>query len=855
VTLARIVVLLRRWGGPLLAAALFAVAARTISGELAPYRHGEISRALSTIPGRALAAAMAWTGLSYALLLLRDLATLRSLGIRLSPHRSAFVSFVAYAFSHTAGLAGLTGASVRFRFYSVWGLRVAEIGGMLVLSGLAFWFGFAALGGAWLVAQGGSGPWVSPWLARAVGAGLLAFLAAYLGLSWFLGNRRGLRWRGHEWRLPAFRSALLQIALSAADWIAAAAVLWTLLPGESRLTPGRFLGAFLVAQAGGVVSQVPAGLGVFESLALTLLGSEHPASSVAAALIVYRLIYYLGPLVLAAGLFSAREASDRWPGAGLVSRWIGRRVSSAVPILLTMTTFASGVILLVSGATPSEASRLRWLRDFLPLPALEVSHFLGSLAGAGLLLLARGLQQRLDAAYTLTAILLGAGAGFSLAKGGDYEEAVFLLLMLALLLPCRKHFYRRASLLAEPFTPGWIVAVAAVVTGTAWISAFAHRHVEYVSDLWWTFALHGDASRSLRALAGVIAGVLVFGAARLLRPAFPQPHVPTREELDRARRAIAVSSDTAANLALLGDKALLFSDSGDSVVMYSVVGGSFVAMGDPVGRESELVELAWRFHDLADRHGGHTVFYEVSSGRLPLYLDMGLALVKLGEEGRVRLERFSIQGNAGKPFRHTLNALAKEGYEFEIVSASGVEPLLPELRRVSDAWLAGKNTREKGFSLGYFDEDYLREFPAAVVRRSGRVVAFANLWITRDREESSVDLMRFGDDAPRSAMDYLLLHTILWAQEQGYRWFNLGMAPLSGVEARPRGPVWSRVASFVYRHGEHFYNFQGLRAYKEKFSPEWKPRYLAFPGRLAMARVLLNVASLTSRGLKGAVSR
>jgi phosphatidylglycerol lysyltransferase len=104
-------------------------------------------------------------------------------------------------------------------------------------------------------------------------------------------------------------------------------------------------------------------------------------------------------------------------------------------------------------------------------------------------------------------------------------------------------------------------------------------------------------------------------------------------------------------------------------------------------------------------------------------------------------------------------------------------------------------------------------------------------------------------------MEYLFLQLMLWAQREGYHWFNLGMAPFSGFDDRALAPLWNRLGSFVFRHDEHFYNFQELRQYKEKFSPEWTPKYLACPGGLALPRMLANVASLIAGGMKGVIGK
>jgi phosphatidylglycerol lysyltransferase len=170
------------------------------------------------------------------------------------------------------------------------------------------------------------------------------------------------------------------------------------------------------------------------------------------------------------------------------------------------------------------------------------------------------------------------------------------------------------------------------------------------------------------------------------------------------------------------------------------------------------------------------------------------------------------------------------------------------LRDVSDEWLATKSASEKGFSVGFFDDDYLKRFPVAVMERNGRVEVFTNLWLGADHREISPDLMRYRATAPPGVMDALFARVMEWSVERRYVWFNLGMAPLAGLPVAPASRVWMRAGHFVYRHGEAFYNFQGVRSYKSKFDPVWRPRYLAYPGGLALARVVTDVASLIAGG-------
>ncbi len=744
---------------------------------------------------------------------------------------------------------------MRYRLLSAWGLSTFDIARVVLFCILTFWLGFFTLGGLALIVDPIPLPGsISLPLGdlRFAGVGFLIVVAAYLLWS---GSGKSARLRGVELPVPRLPLALAQVAISSIDWLLAAGALYVLLPDTPGLSFFRFAGIFVLTTLVAFATQVPAGLGVLETAMVVMLRPYLGADVVLGSVLAFRVVYYLLPLGFAIGLLGTQAALSRRGAMARAQAIFGSWAGQVVPRVLAVTTFIGGGVLLLSGATPAAHGRMAWLREVVPLPVVEVSHFLGSLAGMGLLLLARGIQRRVDAAYLLAATLLAVGIAVSLLKGLDYEEAILLAVTLAALLPCRRYFYRKSSLLGRPLTLGWVVAILFVLQGVVFLTLWSHKHVEYSSDLWWQFTFSGHASRALRAGLGAVGLLTFYAAVRLIRPAPPVAERPDAAGLARVHPVVARSTDTTAHLALLGDKSLLFSESGSAFIMYGVQGRSWVAMGDPVGPEEEQQELAWRFRELVDLHGGWTVFYQIGPQRLPMYVDLGLTLLKLGEEGRVALGAFSLEGGARKPLRLTVHRLEREHYEFAVLAVEQVPPLLGELRRVSDGWLATRNTREKRFSLGFFDESYLLRTPVAVVRREGRVIAFANVWLGADREELSIDLMRHRADAPSGVMEYLFIELMLWGKGEGFRYFNLGMAPLSGFETHPLAPLWTRAGALLFRHGEHFYNFEGLRRYKEKFDPEWRPRYLASPGGLALPRILTNLASLISGGLAGVISR
>lgn len=842
--------------GPMIGVTLFTAALWVLHRELQAYHLHDILGYLHGIPQEKILFAMLLTMLSYLTMSFYDFLALQYIEHHLHPLKTVFASFIGYAFSNSIGFSMLAGASVRFRLYSSWGLSGLEISKIIAFCTVSIWLGFFALGGIIFIIE----PLAIPSTlhlpltsAHPIGFLLLIPVLAYFLLS--IRRTEPVTIRGMAFSLPHPKLFFAQVVIAMIDWALAGAVLYMLLPEGLNMSLPAFLGIFLFAQLVGLMSQIPGGLGVFETVIMIFLSQAVPGPALFGSLIIYRFIYYLIPLLIAAILLVSQEILERrriiTKNAILLTQWI----QTVVPPVLALLTFMGGTILLVSGAMPAVPARLAWIRDFIPLPVIEVSHFLGSVAGLGLLLLARGLQLRIDAAYYLTFGLLVIGSMVSLLKGFDYEEALLLSTLLFVLISSRDSFYRKGRVLWSAFTPGWVAAVISAVIAVTWLTFFSYKHVEYTSDLWWRFAFFENAPRSLRAMVGIMVSILTFTLIRLIHLA-PVPRSPgSREDIERAAAIVKTSPETSSNLALLGDKTFLFNEKGTAFIMYGTVGRTWIAMGDPVGPGEEWAELTWRFREFCDKHAALPVFFEVGTENLPVYIDLGLTLVKIGEEGRVPLGEFLLEGKAHKEFRHTLSKLSREGCTFEVVDPEALSDVLPDLRRISDAWLKLKNTKEKGFSLGFFQEDYLRNFPVAIVRFQERIVAFANIWASGQNVELSVDLMRYEPEAPSGVMDYLFIQIMLWGKDKQYQWFNLGMVPLSGLENRPMAPLWNRFGSFVFRHAEHFYNFQGLRQYKNKFSPVWEPKFLASSGTLTLPRVLTSVATITSGGIKGIISK
>jgi phosphatidylglycerol lysyltransferase len=569
------------------------------------------------------------------------------------------------------------------------------------------------------------------------------------------------------------------------------------------------------------------------------------AGSVARGVAVPRFAVLVPSLLLAVGLAGTAVARHRAPIKRLILAG-GNWVTVVVPRLLALTTFVAGAVLLFSGAVPTPVGRLGTLHEHVPLAVVELSSYLARAAGAGLIILARGIQRRLDAAFHLTALLLLAGVVFSLAGALDIEQAVSLAIMLAALLASRRYFTRHASLFEERFTRGWLVAIGLVILSTVVLAWVWYRDIGLSGRHFFQFAHDADAPRSLRALTAAAGVLTVWGMARLVRPARAAVALATSEEIERAAAIVATSRRASAHLALLGDKSFLFDPTGRAFLMYRVVGQSWIALGDPVGDPACAFALVERFTEMSNAVGGWPAFYRTGPELLPLYLEFGLSVVKLGEVARVPLANWTLDMPERRTLRRTHRKLVRDGLTFEIVEPSRLSALLPELQEISDGWLTAKQAREKGFSLGWFDDQFLARGPVGIARFGGSIVAFASVWTSADRAEAEVDLMRYSAAAPPAVMRYLLVELCFWAQREGYEAFNLGMVPLAGIRRSAVAPMWHQVTSLFKRAGERYYNFEGLRDFKQWFYPEWEPSYLVSVGGTKRPLLIANIAALIS---------
>ncbi|MEH1766651.1 MAG: lysylphosphatidylglycerol synthase domain-containing protein [Nostoc sp.] len=283
-----------------------------IASELRQYNYRDILNSLAAIPKSRLSWAIWLTALGYLVMIGYDILGFHYINRSLSWNKIAFTSFISSAFSNTIGFALLTGSAIRYRFYSSWGVSAVAIAQVIAFANFTFWLGMFAVAGLIFVIN----PLTIPTqlhlpfaTVRPIGVIFLLLIAIYLLGSIFI--RQPLTIRQQEFRFPSLPISLAQIAISSFDWILAAAVIYAILPSNIPLSYLDFLGIYLLGMFAGVVSNIPGGLGVFETVILLFISDKISAAAVLGSLLAYRGIYYFLPLLIAAGLLGIYEIRFR----------------------------------------------------------------------------------------------------------------------------------------------------------------------------------------------------------------------------------------------------------------------------------------------------------------------------------------------------------------------------------------------------------------------------------------------------------------------------------------------------------------------------------------------------------------
>ncbi|KAA9287094.1 bifunctional lysylphosphatidylglycerol flippase/synthetase MprF [Corynebacterium amycolatum] len=763
---------------------------------------------------------------------LYDLVASKYAGVEVSPREALKIGWIAQAFNNFAGFGGLTGGTIRAKYYtwagadrdksigvsaSVW---AANLLGLFVL--LAITLPYAVHFDGWLI--------------------IVAIISCMYLPLFFLADRLKLGvidLRKTTFAQIGMREKWNLLGASVIDWAAAGLFFWAcvrVFTLDFSFPIAIFI--FATATLAGLLSFLPAGAGSFDLTVIALcakLGLD--TNQVLLGLVLYRVFYYIVPWLLATVVWvadSVKELESDFP----------HRVMARV---LALVTVFSSLLLFISALTPEIASRIQIIQEVLPSTVRKASHLTVLFTAVMLLILARGINQRVRRCYQLVLVLLGVAAVACLARGIDYEEAIYLAVFALALFASRSAFDRDPLPLKwSSFVPTAALAIAIPIVLSSWHALRINKVVNvpapsHHANTHWPMILFYVM------LACAVAIAVLFSRCRA-----PEFEEPCEEQTRRFEKLIAKWGGNAfSHLYYLGDKQVFFTvdkrnGADRAALLYRPQGTTLIALGDPFGDPDSFNQLFADFIDYADTFQCSVAFYEVGEEHLARCVNEGMSLVKLGEDATVDISGFTRVGSKGKTFRRMHNKLESSACTFEIVEAPYSPDLITELRDASQAWL-GKRT-EMSFSLGFFDESYLSRAPIAIVRSadSDRIEGFASL-MPQGLSVASVDLMRIRPDAPDGVMDGIFVNLMEWAKNHGYTEFNFGMAPMSNTGARPHSRLSEKTIYLVYNYGGRIYNFRGLRNYKEKFKPVWKSRYLTYTDVKSLPAITASLSKLINR--------
>lgn len=811
-----------------------------------------LSHALSNVSWLTIGIAILAAMTSYSMILGYEWSASRYANAKLSLPTLALGGLSAAAIGNALGFSMLTGGSVRYRTYSKKNISAIAIIQMTVFASLSLGVALppiAAIMAFTDIDYSAKALHINETLLIIIAGAIIAGYTIFLAIaSRFISKEhpsidsRYLCLGPLNLRVPNLRLTLLQFVITFLDVLAAGTVLYCLLPASVSIPFGTFLTVYLLALAAGVLSHVPGGLGVFEVVLLAAFKEQLDQPGLLAALLLYRLIYVVMPLVIACLVLLVIEARN------FASHQTNKLSTNAAP-QIALLVLISGIYLVFSGIVPERVSYLRELSNIFPNIMINSAHLIASLIGFFCLIAAQGLWRRLASAWRITLALTIAGTVFSLLKGLDWQIALLLSFTTVNLITFRKIFYRQSKLMDATYSKPTIIVLGCTLAVSIWLYCFTYRYTPYSNELWWQFGLYNDVSKGLWAL---LANTIIFALviiSWLLYTSPPKILTPTDAQLTLAKHIIAASNQPYGALVFGKDKDVLFHPLQDSFIMYAGHDRSLVALSDPVGNPKTTTELIWQFRDYCDLHNVNPVFYQIKPDDLSDYMDIGLVIVKLGKEAILNLKQFDIET---KPEFKEIQQIGNDNNLTLKIYNAGELPF-EKMKTIIDS--SSHKEQQRGFLVGKLTPEYLQHFRIAAIDFKGEIIAFMNLLETNTQEISTIDLIQIQNNAPKFTMEYLLLSVIGTLQQEGLKYFSLGLTPDTELKPNKNGPMAYRLGSLIFRRSHLLYNINGLNRFKDKFDFEWQIRYMAIPARLDPFVALTDVASLISGGLTTAIER
>ena len=805
---------------------IFIAAIALLHNELKHLNYTDIINSLKAIPSARIAIAMCLAISYYILLGGYDIVAFKYIDAKvpLKFKDIFFTCFVSNVLGSNTGYSMLFGGSVRYRLYSFHNVSMVDVTKVLLFSSATIWLGLLAIGGLFFTFTPVSLAGITKFsfTTRPIGIIFLTILSSYVLLSIF----KSKPVKFFKWRIsfPNIKIVIAQIILAAGDWIIASLTLYVLMPA-GEIPYFILIKVFLVSQLLGILSQVPGGMGVFETAIIFLLPHAADNPAVMGGLLAYRAVFYFFPLSIALFMLASYEIARISKTIDEKTRIFGKSISSVIVQVLAMSTFFAGMIAMFSTSTPYSYTKLQDLLNYIPMWLFDLSHFLLSTTAAGLLFISRGLQLRIKNSYVWACVLMGITIALSILTALPQIVLIGFIILFVALLFSKKYYYREVALVDTAFSPWWFSAIGGVFVLSVWIGFFVNRqyifywiHLEVFFENMFS---PSDTARFLRAAFGIGVLLIIVAIEQFVRSFFRKPVVFDEQDI---KNIVNMSDYSYAFNALSGDKKFIVSKEKDAFIMYSTMRNSRIALGDPVGSPKRKSELLWNFKEITDREGVKPAFIAIDQKNVQFYDDIGLDVFIIGQEAKVPLRTLHKNENTMTYFNKLIGQVESEGYKYEVIPPEKFNENKEMYDNINKKWKENSSYIERNFLPGKYDESYMKEMNFGIVKKDGNMCAFSVIAASKSGYEASSGVIRYMS-CTQNVFEYLLFKNMLWAKANGYKWFDLGLTYAPGTDND--NDIMKRFAK-MFMFAEYFnYDLAKLKEFKDKFWPVWHNKYVA----------------------------
>ena len=586
---------------------------------------------------------------------------------------------------------------------------------------------------------------------------------------------------------------------------------------------------YCVSNVFGQISLMQDGLVVSDLLQIHLLSKLIEPRAAIIAILMYRMVSSVIPWIISL-IMILRRIYDNYN--------TDQHKKQFAFNILSIFTLIVGIILCLSVATPSILLRIKFLRRFVKKDVLVLARFITLTSGGLLILLSQGIKKSVKKSFYIAETVLLISVFSTLLKGLDIEESIITLILGIVMYIMKDGFTEKAIKFSTKYFANTIIKLSSVTVFFIFISNSV-RKVNFFSSHR-KYSLQYLIENKKFILLYVLFVLILSYLAQYTRTKKITFSKLTDEDFSKIGKFLdEYGGNEFSHLVYLNDKNVYFDKTNTVMIMYRPVQNSVIVLGDPIGKKENFVEAINDFIIYCNEYHMNVCFYEINGENLELYCDQGFRFVKVGQDATLNLNEFSLVGKKNRTWRHVINNFDKGNYEFKVEEAT--DNLLSQMKVVSDKWLGNKN--EMGFSLGFFDEDYLKRTKIACIYKDNELLAFANLQPFYDNKTLSIDLMRYNRSNEDGLMDFIFIKLILWGQDNNFEKFYLGMAPLSKVGDKIYSKKKEKILNIVYNTQNKIYNFKGLRNYKDKFKPDWSNKYIAYTSDFNLPYILINVVN------------